>query len=213
MNIDTTSLTATNAAAKATGKGSIDQAGFLKLLTTQLKTQDPFQPMDTQAMTSQMQQLAQTSGIADMSAQLKALAATLSANRLGDASGWIGKNALVAGDFAYPDTGGAVRGQVNLDTAADSVTVDFLDTSGLIVHSEAATNTPAGPMAFNWQPEVPPTGPLRVRVLANASGKPVATTTNVWTPVTAVQSPTGAGTQRLVTPNGLIAPDAAIALS
>lgn len=213
MNIDTTTFaTVANAAPKGTGKSSIDQAGFLKLLTTQLKTQDPFQPMDAQAMTSQMQQLSQTSGIAEMSVQLKALAATLSANRLGDASGWIGKNALVASDFAYPDTTGAVRGQVNLDSAADSVTIDFLDTSGLIVHSQSATKVAAGPMTFDWRPDAALSGPVRVRAIARHESKPVATTTNVWTPITAVQSPAGSGTQRLVTPNGLIAPDAAIAL-
>ena len=209
MNIDTSLASA--ATARATGSNTIDQVGFLKLLTTQLQTQDPFAPMDASAMTSQMQQLSQTTGISEINAQLKTIAATLAANRLGDASGWIGRNALIASDVAYPQATGAVTGQVTLDAAADTVTIDMLDSRGLIVHSESRANVAAGTVPFDWNGPV--TGPLKIRVIAKAGGKPVATTTNVWTPVNAVQSPSGAGTQRLVTPNGLITPDAAIALA
>ncbi len=42
------------AAAKETGVQTIDQAGFLKLMTTQLQYQDPFTPMDNNQMVQQM---------------------------------------------------------------------------------------------------------------------------------------------------------------
>ncbi|MGN6124646.1 MAG: flagellar hook capping FlgD N-terminal domain-containing protein, partial [Sphingomonas oligoaromativorans] len=58
----TTSTTSTNpfasitppAAATSTASSGIDQAGFLKLLTTQMTQQDPTAPMDTSTMVQQL---------------------------------------------------------------------------------------------------------------------------------------------------------------
>ncbi|MFP5454093.1 MAG: flagellar hook capping FlgD N-terminal domain-containing protein, partial [Alphaproteobacteria bacterium] len=36
--------------------GTLDQASFLKLLTTQMQTQDPFNPVDNTQMVAQMAQ-------------------------------------------------------------------------------------------------------------------------------------------------------------
>lgn len=217
--IEVNTLAAVNRTTKASGKATLGQNDFLKLLTTQLQTQDPFQPMDTQSMVAQMSQLSTNTGIAEMNASLKMIAAKLDAkiegSRLSDAASWIGRDALVAGDFVNRSGSGGFRGVVNLGGAADAVTVDLLDANGLIVHSEAKGAAAAGALDFDWDGQggggtVP--GPLKVRVNARSGDKPVATTTNVWTPVTAVQSPAGGAAQRLVTPNGLIAPDAAIRL-
>lgn len=213
--IDVNSIAAVNATTKASGRATLGQNDFLKLLTTQLQTQDPFQPMDTQSMVAQMSQLSTNTGIAEMNASLKTIAAGLGANRVSDAASWIGRDALAASDFVNRSASGSFRGSVNLDSAADGVTIDLLDAKGLIVHSETAGATPAGTLTFDWDGQGQrgaAVGPLKVRVTARAGEKPVATTTNVWTPVTAVQSPAGGSAQRLVTPNGLIAPDAAIRL-
>ena len=217
--IEVNSLAAVNATTRASGKATLGQADFLKLLTTQLQTQDPFQPMDTQSMVAQMSQLSTNTGIAEMNASLQAIAAKLDASiggsRLSDAASWIGRDALVAGDFVNRSGNGSFRGSVNLDAAADTVTVDLLDANGLIVHTEGYANVAAGAMPFGWDGQGANgavAGPLKVRVAARASDRAVPTTTNVWTPVTAVQSPAGGTAQRLVTPNGLIAPEAAIRL-
>ncbi|MDB5701120.1 MAG: flagellar hook capping protein [Sphingomonadales bacterium] len=212
--ISTTSIAGLNAATKASGNGALDQTSFLKLMTTQLQTQDPFAPMDNTQMVAQMAQFSSVAGISEMNASLKAIAAKLDTGRVGDAAGWIGKSALIAGDFVNRGTDGSYTGQVNLDASADRVTIDMLDTNGLIVHSETLGKS-EGTVTFRWDGNGdagPASGPLRVRVTAKNGSTTVATTTNVWTPITAVQSPAGGSAQRLVTPNGLIAPDAAIRL-
>jgi len=213
--IETNSLAALNASTRASGSGQLDQTSFLKLLTTQLKTQDPFDPMDNSQMVAQMAQFSSVSGISEMNASLKAIAAKLDASRIGDAASWIGKNALVAADFVARGTDGTYSGQINLDAPADRVTVDLLDSNGLIVNTQTLGGS-SGTVSFAWNGEGetgPVTGPLRVRVSAKSGDTTIATTTNVWTPITAVQSPAGGTAQRLVTPNGLIAPEAAIRLS
>jgi flagellar basal-body rod modification protein FlgD len=216
MNIDTNNIAALNATTKATGKGTLGQADFLKLMTTQLNAQDPLNPMDNQAMVTQLSQFSSTAGIAEINASLKAISAKLEGSRIGDAATWIGHDALVAGDFVNRDMSGNYAGQVNLDSSADVVTIDLLDANGLIVNSQTNTNAGAGPITFNWDgigELANASGQLRVRVSArDSNGGTVPTTTNVWTPVTAVQSPAGGSAARLVTPNGLIAPEAVIRL-
>jgi len=131
-----------------------------------------------------------------------------------DASGWIGHDALIESDFANRSTDGHYRGLVSLDKAATNVTIDFLDANGLILHSVDAGSSAASSLAFDWDGATggtPASGAVKVRVLASNAGQSVATTTAVWTPITAVQSPAGT-TPRLVTPNGLIAASEALAL-
>lgn len=216
MNIDTSGIAALNATTKATGKGTLGQADFLKLMTTQLNAQDPLNPMDNQAMVTQLSQFSSTAGIAEINASLKAISAKLEGSRIGDAATWIGHDALVAGDFVNRDFSGHYAGQINLDSPADVVTIDLLDANGLIVNSQTTKAAGDGPIGFKWDgvgEYANVTGQLRVRVTARdtASGT-VPTTTNVWTPVKAVQSPAGGSAARLVTPNGLIAPEAVIRL-
>jgi len=152
---------------------TLDQASFLKLMTTQLKTQDPFQPMDSQQMVAQMAQFSNVAGISEMNAALKAIAAKLDAGRIGDASGWLGRNVLIASDFANRTGGGDYAGQVTLDAPADAVTIDLLDTTGLIVHTQTL-GAQSGTVPFAWDGKrdgAAVTGPLRVRVSAHGGGR------------------------------------------
>lgn len=77
MKIETNGISALNAMSKARGSATLDQTSFLKLMTTQLKTQDPFAPTDSTQMVAQMAQFSQVSGNAEMNATLKEIAAKL----------------------------------------------------------------------------------------------------------------------------------------
>jgi flagellar basal-body rod modification protein FlgD len=56
---------------------SLDQTDFLKLLTTQMTTQDPTDPVDNKEMVAQMAQFSSLSGITEMNDTLKAISAKL----------------------------------------------------------------------------------------------------------------------------------------
>ncbi len=77
MTIEVNSIAALNATAKAHGKATLGQADFLKLMSTQLKTQDPFAPADSTQMVAQMAQFSQVSGNAEMNATLKSIGTKL----------------------------------------------------------------------------------------------------------------------------------------
>ena len=57
----------------------LGQNDFLRLMTTQLKEQDPFNPVDNQAMVAQMAQFSSVAGISEMNTSLKSIAEQISA--------------------------------------------------------------------------------------------------------------------------------------
>ena len=60
--------------AAGTADKQLDQTAFLRLMTTQLKAQDPFDPVDNQAMVAQMAQFSSVAGISEMNTSLKSIA-------------------------------------------------------------------------------------------------------------------------------------------
>ena len=207
-------LTTTTTTAKSS---SLDQEAFLKLMTTQLKTQDPFDPVDNTQMVAQMAQFSSVAGISEMNASLKGISETLAGSRLGDAASWIGRSALVSTDIASQLSDGSYAGEITLPDSAASVTLNFVDANGQVVHSEDLGTQAAGTLAFQWDGKSSDgssaaSGPLRLQVSAeNAKGN-IAATTSAWTPIAGVQSPAGGSATKLVTPIGLISPEDAIRL-
>lgn len=74
--ISTTSAVQT-AAATSAKKTTLGQADFIKLMTTQMKLQDPLEPVDNKEMIAQMAQFSSLSGINDINSTLKAISAQL----------------------------------------------------------------------------------------------------------------------------------------
>lgn len=80
MTVTATSAASPAAAApRKTGLAALGQGDFLKMMTTQLQMQDPFNPMDQKDMLAQMAQFSSLSGIAEMGETLKAIATKLDA--------------------------------------------------------------------------------------------------------------------------------------
>ncbi|MFS0737611.1 flagellar hook capping FlgD N-terminal domain-containing protein [Sphingomonas sp. 1P06PA] len=198
-------------ATSVTKNEGLDQAAFLKLMTTQLKTQDPFDPVDNTQMVAQMAQFSSVAGIAEMNASLKAIAASVADSRVGDAASWIGRAALVPSDITMADADGGFAGELTLPAAASDVSLSLVDANGVVVHSEALGAQPAGSLAFRWDGKAADgsqvAGPLRVVTSAkDAAGAAVTPTVATWAAVTGVQSPAGGASARLVTPIGTFAP-------
>jgi flagellar hook assembly protein FlgD len=56
-----------------TAQRQLNQTDFLRLMTTQLREQDPFNPVDNQAMVAQMAQFSSVAGISEMNSSLKSI--------------------------------------------------------------------------------------------------------------------------------------------
>src|SRR3546814_6993629 len=95
-----------------TDKSEMGQADFLRLLTAQMQTQDPFEPVDNAQMVAQMATITNSSGIAEKNQTLKNLASELTGSRQGKAASWIGKSLLVQSNIAATHAAGQYMGQV-----------------------------------------------------------------------------------------------------
>jgi len=204
----------TNTAAK---QNEVDQTTFLKLLTTQMQQQDPFNPVDQTQMVAQMAQFSATAGIAEMNASMKQMASDIAASRLGDASGWIGRAALVKSDVMTPFSDGSYAGTITFPKDVTNASISLVDTNGQTVYSDTLGAQASGEVAFHWDGKdangnVVASGPLQMRVSAVDDSGTVTPDLATWTTVNAVQSP-ASGTSQLITALGTISPTDALRLS
>ncbi len=215
--LDSLRAKASTTAATTTGSSTIDQGGFLKLLTAQMTNQDPTSPMDTSTMVQQLSEMASTSGITEMNASLKSLVTDIEGNRIGDAASWIGKAALVSSTTAQPLGNGGYAGQITLPSDATTLSVSFRDSTGATVHSETLSNQAAGALDFSWDGTkadgTTATGPLGVVVSATGATGTITPGVATWATVTGVQSPAGGSAATLSTTLGTVAPGDVLSLS
>jgi flagellar basal-body rod modification protein FlgD len=200
-----------------TGSGTLDQSTFLKLMTTQMQTQDPFNPVDNTQMVAQMAQFSSTTGIAQMNQTLAGIASSLASSRVGDAASWIGKSALVSSNSATALSDGSFAGQITLPSDASQVNISLVDPGGNVVYNGTATNVAKGDIPFYFDGKDASgnaiSGPLKISVNAkDASAQQITATSAAWTTITGVQSP-ASGTTKLVTGAGTIDPTDALQLS
>ncbi len=73
----TSITTAATAAAVKPASQMLGQADFIRLMTTQMKLQDPTDPVDNKEMIAQMAQFSSLSGIETINDTLKAISAQL----------------------------------------------------------------------------------------------------------------------------------------
>jgi flagellar basal-body rod modification protein FlgD len=64
---------------KKSGYASLDQSDFLRLMTEQMKAQDPMDPVDNNEMLAQMAQFSQLAGVNDINTNLTGLGQKLDA--------------------------------------------------------------------------------------------------------------------------------------
>ena len=192
------SRTSAASAVKGTSKDASEMtsADFIKLMTAQMKNQDPFEPMDNSQMVAQMAQFSTLSSQTEMSSTLKSIAAKLGAATTSDALSYVGKTVLTEGSIAYPRTAGGFAGAVELDAAATAVNLTITNANGEVVRNVNLGAHAAGQLDYDWDGtdnagQAVSGGPFTVAASAKDGTKTVANRTLVWAPVTSVSMPSG----------------------
>ena len=145
-----TSLFGTNGTQNATkGKADDPQDRFLKLLVTQMKNQDPLNPLDNAQVTSQLAQISTVNGIEKLNATLQTMASSFAPGQSLQAAGMIGRDVLVSASTLRLAGGNALFG-VDLKQAADQVKMSIFDASGREVRVMDLGAQAAGPLALAW---------------------------------------------------------------
>ncbi|SOD41556.1 flagellar hook assembly protein FlgD [Nitrosovibrio sp. Nv4] len=125
------------------------QDRFLKLLVTQMKNQDPLNPLDNAQVTTQLAQISTVNGIEKLNANIQAMASSFNAGQSLQAATMIGKDVLVPGSMLQLTGGSGIFG-LELPHAADQVKVTIHDASGRAMQVMDLGAKPAGSMALAW---------------------------------------------------------------
>jgi flagellar basal-body rod modification protein FlgD len=125
------------------------QDRFLTLLVTQMRNQDPLNPMDNAEVTTQLAQISTVSGIDKLNKSMQAMSQGLLAAQSMQASGLIGRGVLAPGSTLVLANGQAKAG-ATLAGPADRVVVSVLDRAGAQVAMLDLGARPAGALTFAW---------------------------------------------------------------
>lgn len=134
---------------KKDGSAASSEDRFLTLLTTQLKNQDPLNPMDNAQMTSQLAQISTVDGIEKLNATLQALVDNSTDAEALQAAALVGHGVMVPGSGLNLQKGVALGG-VELADSADRVRITIKDGNGLAVRTLDLGELDAGSHLFQW---------------------------------------------------------------
>jgi flagellar basal-body rod modification protein FlgD len=180
------------------------QDRFMKLLITQMKNQDPLNPMDNAQVTSQMAQLSTVTGIEKLNVSMASMQSSYQASQTMQATSLIGHGVLVPGSSATLADGKAVLG-IELPAAADKVTVTIRDGAGRAIHKIELGEQAAGTLPLAWDGKTDSgataaNGQYSFDVAASSAGSAIKASTLAFGQVGSVS--TGASGVKLNLTNG-----------
>ncbi len=122
---------------------------FLTLLMTQLRNQDPLNPLDNAQVTTQLSQINTVKGIENLNATLGKLLGAYADSQAMQSAALIGKGVLVAGSKLTLANNFAAGG-FTLASAADKVVVKVTDANGKVLQTQDLGARDAGTFTFTW---------------------------------------------------------------
>ena len=135
-------------AAADSAKLNEDLNRFLNLLITQLKHQDPLDPVDSTEFTSQLVQFASVEQQIKTNANIERMLTLQQASQVADMVNFIGTTVEAKGN-EVPLENGKAEFTYEFATNADNVTITIRDASGLTVYSQDG-ETSSGKHTFIW---------------------------------------------------------------
>lgn len=142
-------LAASNGAKKEVSATQEAQDRFMTLLVTQMKNQDPLNPLDNAQVTSQLAQLSTVTGIDKLNTTLQALQSSYQASQSLQAASLIGRGVLMSGSTVALADSKAVFG-LELAEPADKVVVTIRDSAGNAVRTMNLGDQEAGVIPLAW---------------------------------------------------------------
>lgn len=168
--------------AKANQNSTLDKNAFLKLLTEQMKNQDPTQPMDSTAFVAQLAQFSSLEQMNNVNDNLTKLITAQGTSLQTTAASVVGKTAVFESDDVVLEKDKPATFTAKLAQAADSVTAVIEDSEGKKIRTLQLGHAPLGLSRFSWDGKdgdgdtVDP-GTYTVTVTASdVNGKPIELT-------------------------------------
>jgi flagellar basal-body rod modification protein FlgD len=191
MAVDSVSGTS-NSSALSNSRSTIAENfdTFLNILTTQLKNQNPLDPLDTNQFTAQLVQFTGVEQQLKTNQFLESLLQSTQSSGKTDAVSYIGREVTAAGTTAELKNGGATWA-FNADAQVANATVTIKNANGRVVYTETGS-LDKGPGNFLWTGKgsdgnTQPDGTYTIDIKGtNLSGNTIKVSTSTIGIVTAV---------------------------
>jgi len=175
-NILTTKQYEDQQAKLRTQEEDLDRMAFLTLFTTQLKNQNPLDPMNNEAFVSQLAQFSSLEAMTGVRTSVDAMAADSKSEKFLLGSSLLGKKIERVGNLATMAAGGKITSNASLPQPADSAAFRIYDAAtDELVYTENLKNLPAGTVDLTWngqneEGEEMPAGQYKMEFIADRGG-------------------------------------------
>lgn len=189
-------LDTVNGSKKTNGSSvAVVQDRFMTLLVTQMKNQDPLNPMDNAQVTSQMAQLSTVTGIDKLNETMAALISSVQVGQSYQATSMIGHNVLVSGNTVSTEGAGGYFG-VELPVGADKLSITIKDSAGNTIRNVELGAQSEGTLPLTWDGKtndgsVAATGDYKIEVAATIGGQAVEASSLGYAKVLSVSNSNG----------------------
>jgi flagellar basal-body rod modification protein FlgD len=174
-------------------KTSMGQSEFLTLFTTQLKNQDPTDPVKNEAFVAQLAQFSQLEATTAMKDSMNSMVSSMSNDRMLGAASLMGKQVAVPDGPVVVTSNTVSQGTINLPTGADGIQLQVFDSNGILVRSQIMGAQKPGDVTLAWDGmtdggQAAANGVYRYVATVNSQGVMSKPTVNTYATVTGVSS-------------------------
>jgi len=172
---------------------TMGQSEFLTLFTTQLKNQDPTDPVKNEAFVAQLAQFSQLEATTAMKTSMDSMVSSMSNDRMLGAAGLMGKQVAVPDGPVEVTNTTVAQGTINLPAGADGIQLQVFDSNGILVRTQIMGAQPPGDVTLSWDGmtdggTAAANGTYRYVASVNSKGVMSKPTVNTYATVTAVKS-------------------------
>jgi flagellar basal-body rod modification protein FlgD len=174
-------------------KTTMGQTEFLTLFTTQLKNQDPTDPVKNEAFVAQLAQFSQLEASTAMRTSMDSLVATMSNDRMLGAASLMGKQVAVPDGPVEVTATTVSQGTINVPAGADGIQLQVFNDKGILVRTQIMGAQPPGDVTLSWDGmtdggTAAANGSYRYVATVNSKGTMTKPTVNTYATVTGVSS-------------------------
>ncbi|MEY3668465.1 MAG: hypothetical protein RL572_2005 [Pseudomonadota bacterium] len=149
-NILTTEQLEAQKYAPKTVDQSLGRDAFLKLFTTQLKSQDPLSPMENEAFVAQLAQFSSLESMKAMQGAMETMSSNMLQARLMDSTSMLGRSVPSNSGTVIGGAGRVSQISADLPEGADSGRFVVRNAEGVVVFERAFGRQPASTLALEW---------------------------------------------------------------
>ena len=129
---------------------ALDAEDFLRLMTTQMKFQNPLKPQDGAEILSQLSQLSTITGMQQLQETFSQFSNLMTSDQALRAAGLVGHPVLIRSDKAALPSSGYLQGNLDLPAASNKVRVAVTSSSGELMQVLELGAQSKGEIPFVW---------------------------------------------------------------